>query len=268
MYKSELMFIPANELETWDFTNDPAYWKSVYEEGVITPIICTNYQGEMFLIAGNRRIASFLYARQKAIELDTLKDKDHLEAIPATVYEGVPPDDRAVWSLIENAERSENVILTWLHIKALEKVPGKWDEFVELSVANKAHWDKFRKLDEIEPELVDAFTAGKITETNLLACATLGARQSYVIDILRKKNKIVAKDIKAARRAKAKAVLNAAEGLKLDLSLPVLVAKKPSQLFVCLADDLSVPYDASPDFGEMHNLSLENGYKLYRLMEV
>lgn len=263
-YTSEFVQIPTEDLRNWPIVGSPDYTHSMYMIGVLHPIlVAIDDDDKTHLIAGNRRIASHIAAYDKAVADGTLEDRPWLKEIPARVFRDVDPTDQATWSLIENQERGDNIVLTFLTLQKLE-ADGKWDEVKEILKVNKNVWDKFRKLGEAEPELIEAFSNGKIAETSLMQAASLPKpKQAYLLDVLQKQGKVTGKDVRAAKVANQQSIL---ELLNIDVSAPVV--EMPTHIFVGVKlDDLSVPVIGT-DFHEINQACLSFGYKMYRLVEV
>lgn len=263
-YQSEYIRIPTESLRDWPIVGSPDYMHSIYMVGVLHPILVAIDEDEKtHLIAGNRRIASQIAAYDKAAADGTLEERPYLKEIPARVFRNIDPSDRATWSLIENQERGDNIILTWQYLKQLQTA-GKWDEAQEVLKVNKKVWDRFEKLDHADPELIEAFNEGKIAESSLMQAASLSdPKQKYLLDTLQKKGKVTGSDVRDAKVADQQAILNL---LNLDVSAPVV--EVPQFLFVGVKmDDLSVPIIGA-DFHEVHQACLSFGYKMFRLLEV
>jgi hypothetical protein len=139
---------------------------TVYDVGVIQPVLFGKYRNKMYLIAGNRRILSYIAAVEHARDNGAFKKAIHLQTIDAVIYHGINPTNQAALSLIENEERSDNPVATFKTIQAL-KEDNKWEEVAELYRINKGRLDKFSKYAKINPVFLEAHLEGRIAKGNL-----------------------------------------------------------------------------------------------------
>jgi hypothetical protein len=180
-------------------TGTPQYANSVYDVGVIQPVLFGKYRNKMYLIAGNRRILSYIAAVEHARDNGAFKKAIHLQTIDAVIYHGINPTNQAALSLIENEERSDNPVATFKTIQAL-KEDNKWEEVAELYRINKGRLDKFSKYAKINPVFLEAHLEGKIAKGNLEKIASLNStRQTALEATLKEKGKLVQSDIREAK---------------------------------------------------------------------
>jgi ParB-like chromosome segregation protein Spo0J len=225
----------------------------------------------MFLIAGNRRILSYLKAVERARDDGTFKKTQHLQTIDAVLYHGINPENRAALSLIENEERSDNPVATWKTIQAL-KDQGKWDEVAEIYQLNSGRLSKFNKFAKIDQVFLDAHLEGKIAKGNLESIASLNStRQGVLKKTLTKKGKLVKNDIRDAKSTQV------TKALKKMPALPALKVQ-PQETYVATPDYYTI-LDLTKDPVIAHQVSvydnftealtlLKDGEKLYKLVEV
>jgi hypothetical protein len=195
------------QLSQLTITGGPEYVDSIYEVGIIHPIVLGEYRKKVFVIAGNRRIASFIAAYERASADGSLAKRCWLDAMPVRIWKGISPEDRATLSLIENEERGDNIILSYITIQQLKEA-GKWDEVQEILKLNKGREDHFNRLSKIHPDFLQAFVEGKIAQGNLFSISSISpTRQDILLETLSANGKIVAPDIKAAKSAQVTAAV-------------------------------------------------------------
>jgi len=246
--------LPNDKILGPDPTAD--FLQTVVSYGIIRPITYTSYKGELHLIDGGRRI--------KACRMLAIPE------IVAQVFEEVPPFDQAAWSVILNQQRSLNPIAEYRYLSKLKK--DDIDEFYRVTRTTRAHVEKVMRLDNLDKsvkqDFIDATENGKIAEGTLWKIANESKpRQKYLKTVLKEKDKITAKDVKAARQARSEAVLEAAADTVFKDNVPKSFT--PEYIFAIFSDNEGL---AGPwyDFHDAHQEALSRGgdWKAYRLVEV
>lgn len=270
MYKStEIVKYFPDSFEGWTLVGTPQYADSVYKVGVIEPIILAKYRNKISLVAGNRRILSYLSAVERAKDDGTFDDRPWLHSIDAKIYHGLDPDNQKAISLIENEERSENIVLAFRQIKQL-KEEGNWDKVAELTKINESRKRHLNRLNNVDPAFLDAHMEERIAKGTLLKIASLTpARQAILKQTLEKKGKLTMPDIRDAKSAQVDAAVRKMPALP---TMPVpQVEQEPVTVWYMLA---SPNGDNAPTVtGIFNSLTVAlanrtNGDKVYRLVEV
>jgi hypothetical protein len=251
---------------------------------VIYDIILTRWRKKEHLMDGAKRIL----ACQKILEIgkdgitEILGSNHELSPsdfryLPSKVFIDLHPQDTKAWSIILNEQRSDNEIMAWMRMKELEEA-GKWEEVAELYNFNKSRFKKLAKLNNLvtPSSVIKAYHEGKMALSTVFALAGLGAKhQGYCMKVLADKSKLTGSDIKAARSARATAIL--AEAPKIDMSLPepkeihkinghdqyIIIqpeGESSDELFAILG-----PIDGYHEANQQH---LECGGILYRIIKI
>ena len=196
--------------------------------------------------------------------------------IPAKIFLNLDPKDTAAWSIILNEQRSDNPIMAWMRMKELRK-QKKWDEIAEEFSFNKARFNRLTRLDNlIKPKtIINAFHDGKIALGTLFQLSSLGRKhQEYCHKTLRENGKLTGNDIRAAKTARATAILADAPKISMDLPSPQEIVKistdlEPTQFVILMRED-GKNYCVGPIEGyhEASQKHLEDGGDLYRLIRV
>ena len=228
---------------------------------VIQPVIMTLWEGKEHLVDGRKRV---LHSRK-------LVDEGHSDFryITGKMFYDVNPVDQSTWALILNEQRSENVILTWITVRELQR-QGKWAEIIELHKLNKAHFKRFDVLEKLNnPDLwLEAFTKGRITANHMLAIAKLGGRQPFVENLYQKQNKLSMSDIAEAKQISVSAAV---------ATMPFSPGMPPTPqngavrktIFVVIRSESLELCIINTDFAKALAVQRENsGAKIYRLVEV
>lgn len=260
-------FDPDFFAEGWTFTGLPQYTDSVYEVGVIQPVLLGKYRNRLYLIAGNRRILSYLKAVERAKEDGTYTDKDYLHEIDAVIYHGVNPANGAALSLIENEERSDNPVATYQTIQKL-KDEGKWDEVSDLIKMNKSRESKFIKYAKIDPVFLKAHLEGKIAKTILERIAPLNeTRQNALKAVLQSRGKLTAPDVRQAKQTQVARKLGTMPQLP-AVPLPQVEDKEPEpEMFVIVAENMAIGQPIQTSLVDAMLLR-QDGDRVFRLVEV
>jgi hypothetical protein len=270
MYKStELVKYYPESFQGWKLVGTPQYAESVYKVGVIEPIILAKYRNKVSLVAGNRRILSYLSAVERAIDDGTFDDRPWLHSIDAKIYHGLNPDDQVAISQIENEERSENIVLAYRQMKQLES-EGKWEQVAEMINLNHSRERRLHKLNNIDPVFLDAHVEEKIAKGTLLRIASLTpARQAILKQTLEKKGKLTMPDIRDAKSAQVDAAVRKMPALP---AMPVpQVEQEPAMVWYLLG---SPNGDNAPKVDGIFNsltvaiANRDDNQKIYRLVEV
>lgn len=236
--------------------------RSVRMLGVCQPIILHEEpDGSLKILAGNRRCLAFKMARAFYAD-DGGPMPTGLNKLDAVVYSEMPEIEQKAISIAENEARTDNPVQTWRRIQEAKKM-GCYDDIVALSTLDRTQLAKIDKLNRIRPKLIDAHESGKIALGNLLNTASLGgARQDYLLTLLKTKPKITGEDIKEAKTARAAAVLANMPSLP-NTPLPVQPIRKT--YFIVLDDKAlaELPTDLQAALEKK-----VNGAKLFRLIEI
>lgn len=207
-------FIQANlvgrsEREIKDFA-----LKLIQTGYLINPISVIPYRNKYKVIDGVKRVLAVQYIQR---HIDDQDAKDMFFAIPAIVYDEMPPGDRAAVSIIANEHRSDNPIAAYLHMKELQE-RGEWEELNEL--LNHNRFKKLATFDELmEREFFfDQFNEGNIAITTLFKVAKLSPpRQEIAFKTLKEEEKLTGGDVREIREAQSDEVLSA---MDFDLEAP------------------------------------------------
>ena len=270
MYKStELVKYYPESFDEWLLIGTPQYAESVYKVGVIEPIILAKYRNKISLVAGNRRILSYLSAVARAKDDGTFDDRPWLHSIYAKIYHGLNPDNQKAISLIENEERSENIVLAFRQIQQL-KNEGKWEEVAEITKINRSRARHLERLKSVDPVFLDAHIEEKIAKGTLLKIASLTpARQAILKQTLEKKGKLTLPDIRDAKSAQVAAAVRKMPALP---TMPVPpVEQEPVVVWYLLG---SPNGDNAPKVDGIFNsltvaiANRDDNQKIYRLVEV
>ena len=273
MYNHHFEDIPYDEIPLWDLVGQPEYTASVYANGVLNPVLVATWKGKKHLVGGHRRILSLKEARHQAEEDGTLADRPWLDKLPALIFDEVPPEVQTAWALQDNEERSDNPLHTYLIIKAAQEA-GDWGRVSTLYQVNKARLKVIMEYEKLTPELLAAVMEGRISKTNALRVARLGARQNYALELARARDpervRITGSDIKAASQARATAVLQVISHDLVPAAQANLAVDRPSFLIADeqLIEELMERGALVDVFAKAFEASQQPGYKLYRLVEV
>lgn len=200
-----------------DLVGDAAYADSVYKVGILEPILVQEcVDGTYTVIAGNRRILSFLEARKRASEDGTLINRPWLDTIPARVYPDITTVNKFAIMLVENEERGKGDLRLYHEIRRCID-EGLWDEVKEIYALNAKRFEEIMRYGNVDKKLVKAYEEGKVTKGNLSAISRLGEKyQEKLVDKLEekkadgKKAVITAgdiKDVKSSRSALARSAM-------------------------------------------------------------
>ncbi|MHC4311249.1 MAG: ParB/RepB/Spo0J family partition protein [Planctomycetota bacterium] len=268
-------FEPNGILGSIGFSGTPQYADSVYEVGVIQPVLFGKYRNKLYIIAGNRRCRSYMTAVERARDGNSKKLLPiHLATIDAVIYHGISPTNQAALSIIENEERSDNPVATFRTIQTL-KDENKWDEVAELYRINKARLDKFNKYSKIDPVFLDAHLEGKIAKGNLEKIASLNStRQSALKNTLKEKDKIVQSDIREAKSTQVARALRQMPTLpKVEVPQVEITQPAPPMYMVLKWDEKGNKPGTQPILAiDMTLLEAQNkrgnGDRIFKLVEV
>lgn len=276
MFEHEMIDIPFSEIPEWTLVGQAEYTDSIYANGIRNPVLLATWEGVTSLVGGHRRILSLKAAHAKAEGDGSLAGKPWLEYLPAIIYKDVPPAVQKAWALADNEERSDNPLHAYLVIKSAQEA-GDWTKVNELFKYNQARLHQVMEFEKLTPELLQAVVEGRMTKSNALAAAKLGARQHYVLELAEARAKegnkpvvVTIGDIKAAKQARATAVLQTMS----TQIVPKQAAKEVSKaMFVLLNEASILSLKQSGFLFEEFRTAFEakNGTgdsKLYRLMEV
>lgn len=244
---------------------------------VIYDIIVTKFNGEYHLMDGAKRIlACQRITEMENEEIVSLLGSDHeidpkdFTTISAKVFLDLDPADTKAWSIILNEQRSDNPIMTWLRMRDLKK-QRRWEKLSELYSFNKQRFKKLERLDNlIRPKTtLKAYYGGGIALGTLFQLASLGKKhQQYCHKTLKETGKITGNDIKAAKTARATAILASAPKINMDMPTVQEAATLETGLTLFAIREkgvLSGPYESYHKASQIH---LENGGELYRLIPV
>lgn len=193
-------------------------------KAVLYPVITTLFEGKESLVDGRRRV---LNAR-------TLVEEGHSEfrLVQVKMFYDIDPNDKAVWAIILNEQRSENDILTWAMVRDLEKA-GKWSEIMELHRLNKGRFKKFETLRNLEhPDIwLAAFAKGGVTQNTILAVAK-SPRQPFLEEQLTAKGgKLSQADVAASKQVPVAA---AVATMPTMLQVPAVNANGNKPIFIAM----------------------------------
>ena len=227
---------PVDIVKTWEIHGEAELVESVSVLGVLEPIILGKNDGKFKILAGHRRCASLLKAVANLEETGS-PIPEHLRAIRAVVYEDISDIDANAISIAENEQRSANPVNTWKRIQEASR-SGNFDAVVALAKLNKNRLQAINKLNEVRPALIDAYDAGKISESTLMATSTLGpARQDFLLEILKTKKRITMPDVKEAKKARTAAVLATAPTMPNLASIQASVQATQSTFLVLTGEE-------------------------------
>jgi hypothetical protein len=250
----------------WSFSGTPQYVDSVYDVGVIQPVLLGKYRNKLYLIAGNRRILSYLAAVERAKDDGSFEKKLHLQTIDAVIYHGISPTNQAAFSMIENEERSDNPVATFKLIQLL-KEQNKWDEVTELYTLNRGRLNKFAKYGKIDTEFLDAHLNGKIAKGNLEKIASLNStRQAVLKQTLEKKGKLTYPDIREAKSTQVTKALKQMPSLP-AIPLPQVEDEPDVQIFAIMHDNGVLAPTTFESLTEAL-ITRQDGDRIFRLVEV
>lgn len=253
-----------DQVKSWEIHGEPELTESVAQLGVIEPIIMGESNGVLKLLAGQRRCASLIKAYDMAVEAGgTIPD--HLKSIKAVIYEGLTESDENAISIAENEQRSANPVNTWKQIQAAFN-RGDFDKVIALSKLNKNRLKALQKLNQVRPALIEAYDENKISESTLMASASLGgARQDYLLTLLSTKKRITMSDVAEAKKARTAAVLATRPMLNnTPIAMPTITTQ-----FILLDNSNGGPkiFTSLQDALAAKN-ELDASFKLYRLIEL
>jgi len=253
-------YISADDITQMGIENwDAAYTESVYEIGIIIPCIFRDIgNGERELLAGRRRLSSFLKARKRAIEDGSLVNRPWLERAPIVVYEGIDRVAGDVITLLENMERSDNPLHAY-QVMCDARARGDWDavQGIIKTIGRKGAV-LFRKYEKIDPQLIQAGLNNQISQTNLHEVATIGlARQALLVEKLATKSRLTETDIKDAKKASAAEVLG-----QTGYPTPGVVVQDNAPHFLVINGKKMAVYSEYASAKQ----NLKEGGKLYKLI--
>lgn len=246
---------------------------------VLYPIICTEYQGQFYLIDGRNRVLHCqkicqmsqeemmaLVKKEGVMVLDKGVKPEHFRMIRARVFVNIHPEDQAVWSIILNEQRSDNIIFGWQKVKELTSL-GRWDEIARLYKLNPNRFKVYAHLNNLQEgeKWVAAFANGKVTEDTIIQVAKLGKSQPEALKVLDAKGKVTSSDIRVLKSTAVNKQLASAGNM--PFNNPAF--KPPEQLFVVYDRVNNVFADNPLPFKQAQALLKERtGFKLYKLVEV
>lgn len=162
-------------------------------KAVLYPVITTFYEGKESLVDGRRRV---LNARELVKE-----GHPEFRLVQVKMFYDIDPNDKAVWAIILNEQRSDNDLLTWAMVRDLQKA-GKYQEIFELHKLNKGRFKKFETLNKLQnPDVwLAAFARGGVTQNTVLAVAK-SPRQPFLEEQLAAKGgKLSEADVAASKQ--------------------------------------------------------------------
>jgi len=272
MYSCTYTEIPFNEIPDWSLVGEPEWTDSVYQDGIKNAVLLATWEGKLCLIGGNRRILSLKAARARAEEDGTLADRPWLDTLKALVYADVPLAVQSAWAIQDNEQRSDNPLHLYSVIKAAMS-RHDWDEVYALSKLNKKRFEQAMEYDNLTPDLFQMVVQGRMSKTNALAAARLGARQDYLEQLAKAKGdnaRITGKDISAAQQARTAAVLQTLTPTLVPTQQTVVSTNHVMFLVVDENDilDMRLRGYLKDDFHGAFEAATEGGKMLFRLQEV
>ena len=209
LYENEL--ITFTDLpEEWKLIGGPEFVKSVYKDGVHQAISVAKWEGKYYLVGGNRRCLSWLAAREKAQADGTYDARPWLHKIRALIYHDMPPDVQKARAILENEERSDNPLHTFLIIHTAQQ-NGDWDAIIQTYEMDAQAYKKATQLENLHPDLLELALEGRMAKGPMFSAAKLPLkRQEYLLEIYAAKkpgSNITQTDIKTAKLARVKTAM-------------------------------------------------------------
>lgn len=272
--------IPLSDFDITKLTSPeptPALVDSILKNGILEPIIIGRYRTKKHLISGKRRIKAAYKAMELLLE-DTklaqaigVKSTGYLEMIPAIVYTGINPNDRAAWSIIVNEHRSENPLDAYDNYRYLTD-NDKWTDIKDLINMNPSRFKKLQSLDNLKKNRATVFGAVERKEMavgTMYQLAKLGPqRQTFCLALLKANKKLTSGDIKTAKEARASAVLSQGDMPNMDIAA-FDETQNEGDGFIVIGFAPDTPPAFRKTFAEAHQDFLDDpGSKVYRLIHV
>jgi len=279
MYTHRNEEIPTTQLRDygWKLVGDAKYKNSVYYNGVVVPLFLATWQGKLSLVGGNRRVLSLLAAYDMAKEDGTLDVRPWLWNVMVVIFEDVPPDVQTAWALLDNAERSNNPLKTYeLIMEAQDR--GDWDDVTVIYKLNRVAYEQAMEFGKLKPYFLDALRKGDLSKGNALAVARMGVRQDYLEELVKNKRdkdgfpdtRVTGNDIKAAKEARATAVLQVISSQLVPQQQATAILDKPTYLAIDDAhlDALLNTGYIFTSFNEAFEASQADSRKVYKLVRI
>ena len=241
-----------NDLEAPEPSRE--FLASIKEVGIIYPIIICEQKSRNVIIDGRRRIAA-----ARILEFDT---------IPAMVVKGFSPEDRAIWALILNEQRSANVITEYRYYSELIKKKD-WETLKSDYGFNKNHITKVLTLGKIEEleTFISAYEQGLVAESTLFEIAKLDSnRQKYVTELLEAEGKLSLSDVREAKKISKLEAIGTMPRLPEVEDMPTIEEARPCAFAVeigegnaVLCESIDIAFDIRSE---------QNGKRTFKLFEI